>query len=219
MSFFKFIPGVGHAIGAIEMIVDPKEGLKTMKKANEGVQHIPVVGHVAGGIAYAVGDTEYGDAAMKQASRATATVGGALVGGPAGAVAAGLAADQLIGGIDAAIKGEEWRGSGAVKDLVNGDILGAGLTLAGDAAGGKGGMLKSGVKGGLKKHVQKGMKNHIKHEVRDNVVSNIEKEGARLLARALIDDIRNHPDRWVKMVLFLVRRGHDLYRVSRMKCP
>lgn len=75
---------------------------------------IPVVGHIKGGIHYAFGDAEGGDAALKAASHTSGVmVGGAvgfLVGGPPGAIALGIgggaAMDATITAIDTQIKGK-----------------------------------------------------------------------------------------------------------------
>jgi len=75
---------------------------------------IPVVGHIKGGIQYAMGDKKGGDEAMKAASRTVGVIGGGVagfcVGGPVGAIAGGItggqAVDGLTTGIDSAVHGE-----------------------------------------------------------------------------------------------------------------
>lgn len=65
-----------------------------------------IVGHIKGGIHYALGDLEHGDKSMKRASVASATAIGGFSGGPAGAVAAYAAANGAITGIDSAVSGQ-----------------------------------------------------------------------------------------------------------------
>ncbi|TMW57545.1 hypothetical protein Poli38472_003470 [Pythium oligandrum] len=75
---------------------------------------VPVVGHVKGGVMYALGENERGDRAMKGASRTVGVVaggvGGFVVGGPVGAVVGGVsggaAMDGLTTGVDSAVHGE-----------------------------------------------------------------------------------------------------------------
>jgi hypothetical protein len=94
------------------------EFIKGLSSFTDG---IPIVGHLKGGIHYAVGDKEGGENAMKSASRTTGTIlggiAGGLVGGPAGAIAGGITGgavvDGLTTGIDSAVHGE-FRPSGYV---------------------------------------------------------------------------------------------------------
>ena len=64
---------------------------------------VPVVGHIKGGVHYALGEEEKGETAMKSASRTTGViiggVAGTIVGGPAGGVAGGIAGGSAVGEI------------------------------------------------------------------------------------------------------------------------
>lgn len=61
---------------------------------------------IPGGIHIATGDKERGEQILKGASTSTAAVIGGILGGPAGAIAAGAASDGLITGVDSAINKE-----------------------------------------------------------------------------------------------------------------
>ena len=123
--------GVGMAVlataGKVECLIETAEKLgkstekaggelgKNAKEVGDGVlSSAPVVGHIKGGIHYAVGDKEGGDNCMRAASRTTAVVAGGVAGtfagGPAGAIAGGVAAgaacDGAMTGIESAINGE-----------------------------------------------------------------------------------------------------------------
>ena len=116
---------------------------------------LPLVGHIKGGIHYAVGDKEGGEQAMKAASRTTGVIGGGVggffVGGPVGAVAGGVsggvAMDGITTGIESAIEGE-YKPNGILKgidDSINakggkkaGHIFDTVLIPAGDALVGYG---------------------------------------------------------------------------------
>jgi hypothetical protein len=86
---------------------DAEAARETQRQFGSGVSDfadmIPVVGHVKGGIHYAVGDKENGDNSMKAASRSTGVVaggvGGFFVGGPVGAVAGGVTGGLLLDGV------------------------------------------------------------------------------------------------------------------------
>ena len=74
---------------------------------NDTADSLPVVGHIKGGIHYAIGDTEKGDQAMKASSRTVGVFSGGaagfLVGGPVGAVAGGVMGGASMDGITTAI--------------------------------------------------------------------------------------------------------------------
>ncbi|OQV23298.1 putative Chitinase A1 [Hypsibius exemplaris] len=110
-NFLNTAPVVSQVKSAVQAATGDTEGAaETQKKfagnLEEAVQGVPVLGHIDGAIHYAVGDKAGGEAAMKSASRSVAVIGGAIVGGPGGAVAAGVAYDGLVTGIDSAIHGE-----------------------------------------------------------------------------------------------------------------
>jgi hypothetical protein len=83
---------------------DAKNIWKNVGQLAEGVvDSLPVVGHAKGGIHYAIGQRERGDAIMKSASRSVGVIaggtGGFFVGGPVGAVAGGVAGGAAVDGI------------------------------------------------------------------------------------------------------------------------
>lgn len=95
-------------------LASQKSGSELLSVVDGLSDGIPGVGHVKGGICYAVGDKERGDRAMKSSSRSVSVLGGGvkgyLVGGPAGAIAggiiAGAAMDGTITGIESSIHKE-----------------------------------------------------------------------------------------------------------------
>lgn len=105
------------------MAGDVDGAIETQKKCGNALLRtadgIPVVGHAKGAIHYACGDTEGGNKAMMSATRTTATMGagaaGFLVGGPVGAVAAGVAGgaafDTTVTVVDS-VAHDEYRPSG-----------------------------------------------------------------------------------------------------------
>ena len=103
---------------------DEKAAKETFKAGGTFIDGIPVVGHVKGGVHYAWGDKEGGDAAMISSSRATGVIGGSvggfLVGGLPGAAAGGLAAGALMDTVtpvvDSAVHGEP-RTHGAINAI------------------------------------------------------------------------------------------------------
>ena len=106
------------------------EAGKVVKQTTNDVANgLPVVGHIKGGIHYAVGDKKGGDEAMKAASRTTGVVIGGIAGipgGPAGMVAGGIAGgavmDGITTGVESAIEGK-FTPNGQIKawaDVANG---------------------------------------------------------------------------------------------------
>ena len=87
MSFYDYLESAGKVVA------------NTAKFTASLVDGVPVAGHVKGSIHYAVGDDEGGKNCMKKATRQTAVlaagVGGAVIGGPGGAAAAGIGAGSL----------------------------------------------------------------------------------------------------------------------------
>lgn len=85
------------------------------RKFHKLVRLLKRIGHISGGIHYAVGDKDGGDQAMKAASHSTAVmaggIGGFFIGGPIVAVSlgigAGAAMDATITGIDTAVHWKE----------------------------------------------------------------------------------------------------------------
>ena len=107
---------------AVRAIADDDDGVKRVAKklghsCEDLVDACPVVGHIKGGVHYALGDIEHGDKCMKDASKDAAIVaatavamgtGGAaapLVAGAA-SLGSGLAADTVITGCDSLAHGE-----------------------------------------------------------------------------------------------------------------
>lgn len=95
-----------------------KEFLKNMENVVDGT---PLVGHIKGGVHYALNDNEKGDACMKSASRTTAAIAAGVATGGAGAVAAGVAAatagvvtDAVTTGVDSAVH-NEYRPNGFIQ--------------------------------------------------------------------------------------------------------
>ena len=128
-NFSRQCPIVSQVRSACEWAAWDSEAARETQQqfigfVNDTVDGIPGVGHLKGGIHYAVGDTEGGDKAMKSASRTTGVMGGGvlgfLAGGPPGAVAGGiaggLAMDGLTTGIDSAVH-NEYRPSGMVSQV------------------------------------------------------------------------------------------------------
>uniref|UniRef100_A0A914VSG6 VPS9 domain-containing protein n=1 Tax=Plectus sambesii TaxID=2011161 RepID=A0A914VSG6_9BILA len=82
-----------------------------LRNGNAFINGVPVVGHIKGGIHYALDDKNGGHEAMKASSRTVGVIagalGGALIGGPAvaaaGGVGGGLAVDTLSTAIESAV--------------------------------------------------------------------------------------------------------------------
>ena len=99
------IASAGYAIGG-----DHEKAAELQEKFLVGVSDyadaLPVVGHIKGGVHYAMGDNDKGDQSMKSASRSLAVaaggVGGMIAAGPAGAVAGGIAGGVAIDSITTA---------------------------------------------------------------------------------------------------------------------
>jgi len=103
---------VEHASGNHE---EAKKTWSYLGKNYEGwVDGTPGLGHIKGGIHYAIGDTQRGDEIMKAATRPIGVlaggVAGAIVAGPVGAavggIAGGAAMDGVITGVESAINKE-----------------------------------------------------------------------------------------------------------------
>jgi len=100
------IVSAGHAIAG-----DLTSAGNLRKKFAEDMQNvvdsIPIAGHVAGGIYYALGDKERGDETMKASTRSSAAILGGVagflgagpVGGALGALSAGSATDLIFSGM------------------------------------------------------------------------------------------------------------------------
>lgn len=139
---------------------DVDGAIETQKKCGNALLRtadgIPVVGHAKGVIHYACGDKEGGNKAMMSATRTTGVMGagaaGFLVGGPVGAVAAGVAGgaafDTSVTVIDS-VANDEYRPSGyyaAIENIAKnpnaGDIFDTCFIPVGDGlAGYSGGRL------------------------------------------------------------------------------
>jgi hypothetical protein len=78
------------------------------------VDGIPVVGHVKGGVHYALGQNDKGDACMKGASRTAAVIGAGIFTGPGGAVCAGTTFDLATTFIESGIDGGKFHPNGAL---------------------------------------------------------------------------------------------------------
>lgn len=157
-NFSRQCPIVSQARSLVEVSMGDAEAARRTqieqgKMLNGLVDSVPVVGHIKGGVHYACGDRNGGDAAMKASSRTTGVLGGGAVGfiagGPVGAVAGGIAGGGILDGattaVDSGIHGE-FRPSGyvaAVNECVNeggckkaGAIFDAALMPVGDGLAG-----------------------------------------------------------------------------------
>ena len=128
-NFSRQMPVVSQMRSLVEVSMgDAEAALETQRQFGQGMSDladaIPVVGHVKGGIHYAVGDTEGGDRAMKSSSRTVGVMGGGVVGlvvgGPVGAIAGGVAGgaavDTVTTIVDSNVHGE-YRPSGMVGSI------------------------------------------------------------------------------------------------------
>ena len=97
-NFLRGCPIISQGTSAVQAIAGDTDGARKTQEyfasnLSQLVDSVPLVGHIKGGIHYAVGDTEGGHNAMFAASRTTAVLGGGiaggLLGGPVGAVAGG----------------------------------------------------------------------------------------------------------------------------------
>jgi len=119
-NFVKKCPLVSHvvgaAVGAIGMMTKNKkcieygkeafvEGTKTIGDVADG---IPGIGHVKGTLHYVFGDTEGAEKAFTSATRTSCVMGagaaGFLIGGPVGAVSAGVGAGVTFDAIQTSAK-------------------------------------------------------------------------------------------------------------------
>nr|UDL18262.1 chitinase-like protein [Bemisia tabaci] len=153
-NFVNQAPVVSQIKSAVQSASGDNEGAKKTQEQflHEFIEPVadntPIVGHIKGGIHIAAGDKERGEHILKGASTSTAAVIGGILGGPAGAIAAGAATDGLITGIDSA-KNREYSPFGIVDYVSNIDkhsagdhfdtILGIGTEFVGGKAAKKGG--------------------------------------------------------------------------------
>ena len=148
-NFSRQCPVVSQCRSTVEATYDPDAARITQeeflnKTVLPTVEATPLVGHITGGIYYALGENEKADACMKAASR-TAVVGVAgMVAGPAGAVAAGAGMDVTITAVDSAVHNEErlYGSCASINDVVTGkDVIGGafdvGIGIATDALAGQ----------------------------------------------------------------------------------
>jgi hypothetical protein len=130
-NFLRECPGVSQITSTVQLIAGDVDGaLETQKRCGKGLLNaadgIPVVGHAKGLVHYIAGDTEGGNKAMKCATRSTAVIGGGIggfvVGGPVGAVAAGIGAgaamDTTTTVVESAIR-DEYSPSGYLAAIEN----------------------------------------------------------------------------------------------------
>lgn len=119
INFSRQCPVVSQVRSAVEGIKgDKKAARETQKECGRFllnlVNGVPVVGHIKGGIQYALGDSDAGDVALKAASHTSGVMAGGAVGflvcGPVGAVVLGIgggaAMDATITAVDTQIKGK-----------------------------------------------------------------------------------------------------------------
>ncbi|KAI9324578.1 hypothetical protein DFJ73DRAFT_915618 [Zopfochytrium polystomum] len=118
-NFSRQLPVVPQLRSLVECIKGDNDAARsTQESCGEfllgALDGMPVIGHVKGGIHYALGQQDRGDQSMKAASRTVGVlgggVGGFLVGGPLGAavggVSGGAAVDCLATGIHSATRRE-----------------------------------------------------------------------------------------------------------------
>ena len=102
-----------------------ESGKVVIHTTNEVTNGMPVIGHIKGGIHYAIGDRKSGNEAMKKASRSTGVVVGGVLGvsgGPVGMVAGGIAGgavmDGITTGVESAVEGK-YTPAGQIKAWTN----------------------------------------------------------------------------------------------------
>ena len=102
-----------------------ESGKVVIHTTNEVANGMPVIGHIKGGIHYAIGDRKSGNEAMKKASRSTGVVVGGVLGvsgGPVGMVAGGIAGgavmDGITTGVESAVEGK-YTPAGQIKAWTN----------------------------------------------------------------------------------------------------
>ncbi|KAL4509196.1 hypothetical protein ABPG72_018127 [Tetrahymena utriculariae] len=162
-NFFNKAPIVSQFKSAVQANRGDNEGaLETQKQFLNGMDEladgIPVVGHAKGAIDLIAGDEEKGFQAVKAASRPVGVIDGAIVGGPAGAIAGGVAMDALITGADSLVN-NKYKPNGIIQfgtKIVNND------TNAGEIFDNVAGVIFQGVGGkGMRKTVRKANEKHI----------------------------------------------------------
>ncbi|OXA47073.1 hypothetical protein Fcan01_18451 [Folsomia candida] len=112
----------GYAIGG-DLDTAREHQEKFLDAVQDFADQVPGVGHIKGGIHYAMGENEKGDESMKSASRTVGVIAGGVIGlvagGPAGAAvggaAGGVAMDLLISGSEVLIHGDDGELHGYVK--------------------------------------------------------------------------------------------------------
>ena len=155
------------------------------------VDSIPVVGHIKGAVEYALGHKEAAKKSFEAATRTTVVMGagvaGFCLGGPAGAVGAGIGAGVLFdaaeSGIDSAIH-RDWRPHGEMKEfthIVQGDAswwdyasLGMDIVFDGLSGADGGGAI---FKGAIKEGAEKGMAGEIERDLEKKAVEDVAEKG------------------------------------------
>lgn len=119
-----------------------ESGKVVVQTTNDLANGMPVVGHIKGGIHYAIGDKKRGNEAMKKASRSTGVVIGGVLGvsgGPVGMVAGGIAGgavmDGITTGVESAIE-KKYTPSGQIKAWTNVATSNDAQTIIGGVVGG-----------------------------------------------------------------------------------
>ncbi|KAL4480053.1 hypothetical protein ABPG74_020569 [Tetrahymena malaccensis] len=162
-NFLNKAPIISQCKSAVQAVLGDNEGaLETQKEFLNGMDELadglPIVGHAKGAIHLIAGDKEKGFQALKAASRSVGVIGGALVGGPAGAISGGIAMDALITGADSLVN-NTYKPSGIVQfgtNMLNQD------TNAGEIFDNIAGIFLDGVGGkGVKKSIRKTNERHI----------------------------------------------------------
>jgi len=108
INFANQMPVVSQIKSAVQAATGDKQGARDtqmhfLKNAETMVDGTPVVGHIKGGIHMLAGDKERGLDIIRGATSTTGVVVGAVLGGPAGAIADGLATNMVITNIDTTV--------------------------------------------------------------------------------------------------------------------
>lgn len=131
INFIEQAPVISQVNSAIRAIGGDIKGAERVQKrfvngVSDFADGIPVVGHIKGGIHYAVGDKKGGDAAMKSSSRTVGVFGGAIagtltggpVGGVMGGIAGGVAMDGITTGVESSIH-HKYMPNGTIHSVTN----------------------------------------------------------------------------------------------------
>ncbi|KAJ3129052.1 hypothetical protein HK098_002644 [Nowakowskiella sp. JEL0407] len=130
-NFIKRCPIISQCNSAVHLALgDTKTATEVQQSfltefLDPAVSSLPVLGHLKGGVHYALGEKEKGDECMKTATRTTAVMGvGVMTGGAgfaaaaAAGIAAGVAVDGITTGIESKLK-DTYTPSGTISIIQN----------------------------------------------------------------------------------------------------